>query len=124
VCRGCRRLSQEVVRWNGFSTDEKLVIIDRLGALIELVMAEKIERLEVDLLTSALRQFSIRYYPQHPPITWAYALIRNRADKRGERQGLEEYGVWLKPEYRSASLTSLLSEIEEALYEQSQTLNS
>jgi predicted Fe-S protein YdhL (DUF1289 family) len=120
ICRGCRRLSHEVVRWNGFSTDEKLKVIDRLGGLIEVVMAGKVDRVDLDLLESSLKHLSIRYYPQHPPITWVYGLMRTRAQKGEEVQDLEVYGVFFKPDYQSVSLLSLLSEVDEALYEKSQ----
>ncbi|NCX93995.1 MAG: DUF1289 domain-containing protein, partial [Gammaproteobacteria bacterium] len=35
VCRGCKRFADEVVEWNGFDSDRKRAILDRLARFTE-----------------------------------------------------------------------------------------
>jgi predicted Fe-S protein YdhL (DUF1289 family) len=122
VCRGCRRFSDEVVRWNGLSGDEKFSVLERLAKLIELVILDKIDRVDQDLLKSALSNFSVRYYPQHHCYTWVYSLMRARGEKLDEPGILESCGIFLKPSQKKVPIRELLETMDEELYGMSEVL--
>jgi predicted Fe-S protein YdhL (DUF1289 family) len=122
VCRGCRRFSDEIVRWNGLSQDEKLGVLDRLGKLVEVVIFDKIDRVDKDLLESALSRFSIRFYRQHHVYTWVYNLMRARGEKLDEPGALESCGVFMKPCHQRVPMRALLETMDEELYEMSEAL--
>jgi uncharacterized protein len=122
ICRGCRRFSDEVVRWNGLSSSEKSSVLDRLAQLIELVILDKVERVDQDLLLLALAEFSVRYYPQHHPYTWVYNLMRARGEKLDGPGILESCGIFMKPSQKDVPIRSLLETLDEELYTLSQNL--
>jgi predicted Fe-S protein YdhL (DUF1289 family) len=122
VCRGCRRFSDEVIRWNGLSLDEKSHVLDRLAKLVEVVILDKIDRVDQDLLKAALAEFSVRYYPQHHCYTWVYTLMRARGDKLDAPGALESCGIFLKPSQKNIPTRELLETLDEELYGMSEVL--
>ncbi len=124
ICRGCRRFSDEIVRWNGLSSEQKFSVLDRLSKLIEVVILDKIESVDEALLREALARFSIRYYPQHHPYTWVYHLMRDRGEKLDDPAVLESCGVFLKLSFKLIPIRGLLELMDEELYRMSEATRS
>jgi hypothetical protein len=111
-----------VIRWNGLSGDEKSSVLERLAKLVEIVILDKIDRVDQDLLKAALAEFSIRYYPQHHCYTWVYTLMRARGEKLDQPGALESCGVFLKPSQKRVPIRELLETLDEELYGMSEVL--
>src|SRR5437868_5427407 len=57
VCRGCFRSAQEVVDWNAYQQDQKLLILQRLNQNITEVISSKLHIFDSDLLKSKCQHY-------------------------------------------------------------------
>ncbi|MFO2466345.1 DUF1289 domain-containing protein [Pseudomonas sp. 15FMM2] len=113
VCRGCKRYHHEVIRWNGYSADEKQAVWLRLEQLLVQVMTSKLEVIDTLRLRQQLEARKIRFMPQQSPYCWAYQLIA-----RGARMisNLQAYGLALLPEFRERPLADLRDAIDREFF--------
>ena len=113
VCRGCKRFSQEIIAWNTFQQGERDNVYDRIDALIEKVMTDKVEVFDTDLLLDRLNKHSIRYRTDDKPLGWAFILLRDGADKI---KNIENFGVRVKAPYQGVLLLELIKQIDDEYY--------
>lgn len=104
TCRGCKRFHHEIVNWNLYSAEQKEAVWRRLDALLDQVMASKVEVFDPQRLRARLDELSMRYRPQRPETCLAYQLIA-----RGPRAvgSLEACGLRLKAPHQHQSLREL-----------------
>lgn len=87
VCRGCKRFHQEVVHWNLYSKEQKDAVWRRLDALLDRVVAAKLEVFDAALLRARLDLLAVRYRPEQPLGCLAYLLIARGARAVGSLGG-------------------------------------
>jgi predicted Fe-S protein YdhL (DUF1289 family) len=112
ICRGCKRNSQEVIDWNAYTSQTQEEIFQRLEARQQKVMADKVEIVDVSLLSSLLDSNQIRYRTVSDPLCWAFHLLRVRPNNL---MSLDTTGIEVKSPYAQYSLKALFTLIDEEL---------
>ncbi|NIE77121.1 DUF1289 domain-containing protein [Pantoea sp. Ap-967] len=113
VCRGCKRFDYEIIAWNGYSTDEKLLILRRLDTLLFEVMERMLEIFDVELLQKQLDFRGVRYISDQSPYAWCYQLLRLGASVIKDPS---RYGFCLKQEYEFYSLVEVRDVIDREFF--------
>lgn len=113
VCRGCKRYIHEIAGWNGYSEDEKGIVVDRLSALLNQVMKARINIVDVKKLQAGLNAYNVRYLPNADPYAWAFDLLKAGAS---QLENLEAFGCRIKHGFKSRSLVEIRDEIDEDFY--------
>ena len=96
VCRGCKRFSHEVIDWNAYTYEQKLIIADRLENFLAQVTHQQ-----------------ILFKPEQHPCCWLFDLLRAGAS---QIQDLSLYGVRLLPGSAHLSLPELRDQIDKDFY--------
>lgn len=109
VCRGCKRFSHEIVRWNGYSELEKTAVIDRLSSLLAQVVRERVDVFDVDLLVNTLNKQKIRYHTQADPYAWVFDLLVAGASQIDD---LVPFGCRIKGNNPHVNLQQLRDDID------------
>ena len=113
VCRGCKRFAHEVIHWNGYSQEQKLIIDQRLEQFLAQIVATKLRVNNPDLLQWHLDVQQITYPRHKSPYIWAYELLRAGASQLDH---LPDYGLELDAEFRDVDLTSLRQIIDREFF--------
>ena len=109
VCRGCMRFEHEVIRWNGYSLNERQCILDRIDSFLIQIIKNKIELVDFDKLNSKISSLKIPCNEAWPPHRLLYELLRLCASQIVEAQS---YGFRLTPEVAHLSLVEIKRDIE------------
>jgi len=117
VCRGCKRYAHEVIRWNGYSAEERQIVWGRLEQFRTTIVANWLEVIDEPLLKSQLEKHKIKFNPELNSLAWAYDLLRAGASQIEE---VESYGLRLLPHCRHLSLVSIQESIEKEYLELSE----
>ena len=112
VCRGCRRYSHEVDDWNRYTTEEKLAVYQRLNALSEQVIQNKVRITDQAILEKTLRLKGIRYNKHLSPYVWVYELLRAGASQLDD---LSVYGIQALGPYQNHPIKELKALIDTEL---------
>lgn len=114
VCRGCKRRFNEVIDWNGYNTEQKQEVYQRLDSHMQEIVGQYLTVENPALLKSALNQLSIRHRDDQHPLTWALFALMFGTKKIKD---LSEVGVSVFKDYTSLSLDELCITIDKHLYE-------
>lgn len=114
ICRGCKRYSQEIIRWNQFGASEKDIIWRRLEKLQKQVVKEKIHIRDFALFQHQLARHQIKYNPQLDPLCWVFSLLEQ---KKSTPKHISELGLQIRPPYQHFSLEQLFEALDGALYQ-------
>jgi len=117
ICRGCKRVFTEVIDWNHYDDTKKDFIFNRLATQIVIVMKDKIEITNKQLLIEQLIQHNIRYRQEQDPLCWAYHLLRVMNHKV---ETLMQAGFVIKLNYQHFTLRQLFTLIDMELLKLSQ----
>lgn len=110
VCRGCKRISQEIIDWNTYDGIQKKAVFDRLASLITEVMQYKIDVVDAALLRQQLDFLGIRYRDDQPPYCDVYYLLRAGASQIADPA---DFGFRVYAHYQEYSLPELFKLMEE-----------
>lgn len=113
VCRGCKRFSHEVIDWNAYTYEQKLIIADRLENFLAQVVQIHFEIIDADLLLEQVKHQQILFKPEQNPWCWLFDLLRAGAS---QIQDLSVYGVRLLPTSAHLSLPELRDQIDKDFY--------
>lgn len=114
VCRGCKRFSHEVIDWNAYSHEQRLVIAERLESFLSRVVRNHIEILDESMLVQQLERQRVRFKPEQNPYCWVFELLRAGASQiRSPR----DFGVQLKAPWQETPLTEVRDLIDREYYE-------
>lgn len=113
VCRGCKRFSHEVIDWNAYTYEQKLIIADRLENFLAQVVQIHFEIIDADLLLEQVKHQQILFKPEQNPWCWLFDLLRAGAS---QIQNLSVYGVRLLPGSAHLSLSELRDQIDKDFY--------
>ncbi len=113
VCRGCKRFAHEVIHWNGYSNEQKLLIERRLAEFLSRCVQNKLQVLDAALLESQLQAQQITYPAHRDPYCWAYCLLKAGAS---QIVSPEHYGLLIDAQYRDMPLEKLRLVIDEEYF--------
>lgn len=114
VCRGCKRLFNEVIDWNIYTVEQKQEVYSRLDQNMQTIVGQYLTVENPVLLKTALEQWSIRHRDDQHPLSWAlFALMF--ADRKIKQ--LSDVGVSVFSDYAKLSLEDLCNVIDKHLYE-------
>tara|TARA_A100001015_G_scaffold146759_1_gene162671 strand:- start:5396 stop:5854 length:459 start_codon:yes stop_codon:yes gene_type:complete len=126
ICRGCHRTFEEIIKWNNLSDNEKLEINQRLDNLQNRFTKKYLEIKDLDLLEKTLVNLkAIRFSyksddNQDNKLNLVYKLIKKNIHKINASR-LPELGVSIKEKYSNLSLNEILTKIDEAIYNHSES---
>jgi len=113
VCRGCKRFAHEVIDWNAYSHQQRVIIAQRLESFLAQIVKNFIEIENQTLLLQQIKHQQILFKEEQNPYCWVFDLLR-----AGARQitNLEAYGLSLQPRWRNASLKEIRDAIDQDFY--------
>ena len=117
VCRGCHRFAHEVVNWNGYPEEQRVVVFERLDSLLIQILDNKIQLVDIKLLNAKLTAANIAFRQQSDPHCWVYALLKKT---RGEGLDAADWGFRLRPAFTDIALPRFYEALEGELYRLSQ----
>ena len=112
VCRGCRRYSFEVIKWNSYDPQEKTAVLTRIERLIGQILENKFKILSETTLKSKLKRFNIPFDPTLSSYCWLHNLFKKNKDKI---ENLKDYGVSVKTEFAKVPLDQLIANVDTEL---------
>ncbi|HTF97341.1 MAG TPA: DUF1289 domain-containing protein [Cellvibrio sp.] len=113
VCRGCKRFAHEVIDWNSYSHDQKLLIAQRLESFLAKIVQNMIQIDDEKLLLTQIKHQQIQFKPEQNPYCWVFDLLRAGAR---QIQDLSAYGLSLQPAWQGVSLGIIRENIDKDFY--------
>jgi len=114
VCRGCKRFAQEVINWNGYTTDERRAVLNRLESLLVQTLKTKFDVFDSDRLLEQVRYQQIHFDESKSPYCWLFELLRSGAS---QIQQIEQYGVSVRDGFGQLPLTELKALVDQEYYD-------
>ena len=111
ICRGCKRYAFEVIRWNGYSAEEKEAVLARIEALTVQILQGKFDIVSEDDLAAALKHCKLPFNPALSPYSW----LHNYLKKGNLAISVQQLGVAVQPSYSHYSLEQLAELVDEEL---------
>ena len=112
VCRGCRRYSFEVIKWNSYDPQEKTAVLTRIERLIGQILENKFKILSETTLKSKLKKYNVPLAPTLSAYCWLHNLFKKNKDKI---ENLKDYGVSVKTEFSKVPLDQLIANVDTEL---------
>lgn len=113
VCRGCKRFAHEVIDWNSYSHEQKLLIAQRLENFLARIVQNMIQINDEKLLLTQIKHQQIQFKQEQNPYCWVFDLLRAGAS---QIQDLSAYGLALQPAWQDASLGVIRENIDKDYY--------
>ncbi|MEP5766539.1 MAG: DUF1289 domain-containing protein [Halieaceae bacterium] len=113
VCRGCKRFAHEVIHWNTYTEEQKLLIEQRLAEFLSQCTRNKLQVVDEVLLEQALQAQQIVYPAERDAYCWAYCLLK-AAGSQIKDPG--RFGLLVEAEYRDLPLSALRQIIDEEFF--------
>ncbi len=113
VCRGCKRFAHEVIHWNSYTNEQKLLIEGRLASFLSRCVQNKLQVVDASLLQAQLDSQQIGYPLNRDIYCWAYCLLRAGA---AQIDNPADYGLFIDAEFRAISLAKLRLIIDEEFF--------
>lgn len=113
VCRGCHRFSHEVVNWNSYPEEQRVLVFERLDSLLIQIIKNKLQLVDIKKLSEMLTSSKINFREQSDPHCWVYALL-----KKTGGEGIEPaaWGFRLLPAFAAMTLPRFYGVLDEELY--------
>lgn len=113
VCRGCKRFAHEVIDWNSYTPEQKLLIAQRLEKFLAQIVQNMIQINDEKLLLTQIKHQQIQFKQEQNPYCWVFDLLRAGAN---QIQDLSAYGLALQPAWQSVSLGVIRENIDKDYY--------
>lgn len=113
VCRGCKRFAHEVIEWNAYSHEQRLVIAQRLEGFLAMIVQNMIQIHDEKLLLAQIKHQQIGFKPEQNPYCWVFDLLRAGAS---QIEDLSHYGLSLQPAWKGTPLTLIRDNIDKDFY--------
>jgi uncharacterized protein len=113
VCRGCKRFGHEVIDWNAYSHEQRVIIAERLESFLAQVVENMIQVVDEKLLLTQIKHQQIQFKPEQKPACWVFDLLRAGASQIPD---LKTYGLALQPAWRDTPLTEIRDHIDQDFY--------
>jgi uncharacterized protein len=113
VCRGCKRFAHEVIDWNAYTHDQRVIIADRLENFLTQVVKLHFEIVDENLLLEQIKHQQILFKPEQNPYCWLFDLLRAGAS---QIENLDLFGVRRLPDTANLSLAEIRDHIDKDFY--------
>ncbi|MFT6388941.1 MAG: putative Fe-S protein YdhL (DUF1289 family) [Cellvibrionaceae bacterium] len=113
VCRGCKRFAHEVIDWNGYSQEQRQLVVDRLDDFLQKIVGNIIDIFDEKKLLKQMQYQQIQFNEQLSSSRWVYELLRIGAS---QILNTEDFGFRLKPEWTRYSLEQIKQFLEQDFY--------
>lgn len=113
VCRGCKRFAHEVIDWNAYTHEQRLLIAQRLEAFLSQIVQNKILIVDESLLLAQIEHQQIQFKKEQNPYCWVFDLLRAGAS---QIQDVTTYGLAMQPGWSELPLTSIRESIDKDFY--------
>jgi len=113
VCRGCKRFSHEVIDWNAYSYEQRLIIASRLENFLTQVVQLHFHIVDEKLLLEQIKHQQILFKAEQSAYCWLFDLLRAGAS---QIQDLSVFGVSLLPPSSHLSLSEIRDQIDKDFY--------
>ena len=113
VCRGCKRFAHEVIDWNAYSHEQRLIIAQRLETYLTQVVRNMVEVVDEKLLLEQVKHQQILFKEEQNPYCWVFDLLRAGASQISD---VSVYGLRLQPQWRDTPLTQIRDNIDRDFY--------
>jgi len=113
VCRGCKRFAHEVIHWNSYNDEQKLLIEQRLASFLSQCTQSKLQVVDADLLEQRLQSQQLSYPENRDVYCWAYCLLKAGASQIDDPAA---YGLMIDAQYREVALSDLRQLIDDEYY--------
>jgi predicted Fe-S protein YdhL (DUF1289 family) len=113
VCRGCKRFAHEVIHWNSYTEEQKLLIEGRLAEFLSRCVRNRLQVLDEQLLRTQLDAQQIRYPAHRDEYCQAYCLLQAGASQISDPA---DFGLMIDAQYRDLSLRELRRGIDDEYF--------
>ena len=113
VCRGCKRFTHEVIGWNAYTHEQRLIIAQRLENFLTQVVQNMIEVVDEKILLEQIKHQQIQFKKEQNPYCWVFDLLRAGASQITD---MDVYGLKLLPAWRNTPLTEIRDNIDRDFY--------
>ncbi|MBU3070014.1 DUF1289 domain-containing protein [Aestuariicella sp. G3-2] len=113
VCRGCKRYAHEVVNWNAYSNEQRLLIAERLEGFLAQVVGNKLRITDQAQLLAAIKHQQVQFNEDLDPYCWVFSLLKAGASQIHD---LSVYGLAYQPGWQGVSLVDIKTAIDQDYY--------
>jgi predicted Fe-S protein YdhL (DUF1289 family) len=113
VCRGCKRFAHEVIYWNSYDDEQKMLIEKRLEDFLSRCVRNKLQVTDGELLQRELDTRGIAYPEHRNSYCRAYCLLKAAASQIADPA---EFGLMIDTDYRDLPLQELRLAIDEEFF--------
>jgi len=113
VCRGCKRFAHEVIDWNGYTQEQRQLVVDRLDQFLQKIVGNIIEIFDEKQLLDQMQYQQIHFNEQLSSSRWVYELLRNGAS---QISNTKDFGFRLKPQWQRYSLEQVKQFLEQDFF--------
>jgi predicted Fe-S protein YdhL (DUF1289 family) len=113
VCRGCKRFAHEVIDWNGYTEEQRRIVVERLDEFLNKVVSNMIDIFDEQRLLEQMQYQQIKFDTNLSSSRWVYELLRNGAT---QIKTTEEFGFRVKPDWQRFSLEQIKQFLEQDFY--------
>ena len=111
VCRGCKRFVHEVIDWNSYDSDQKLLVKERLRILGSQVLSSKIVVQDKALFFDSLEKASVDL-----KLNQTEQVLEFLRKASSQIDSLEDHGLKALPEYRQHTAKELKELIDAEIH--------
>lgn len=111
VCRGCKRFVHEVIDWNIYDDEQKLLVKKRLADLSEQVLSGKIKVVDEIKFLGTIQKVELD--PEQNQVILILELLRKAAK---QIRDFSEHGLQVFPEYQQYSANELKELIDSEIH--------
>jgi len=113
VCRGCKRFAHEVIDWNGYTQEQRQLVVDRLDDFLQKIVGNIIDIFDEKQLLKQMQYQQIHFDEQLSSSRWVYELLRNGAS---QITSTEDFGFRLNAGWQLYSLEQVKQFLEQDFY--------
>ncbi len=111
VCRGCKRFVHEVIDWNIYSIEQKLLVKQRLAELSAQVLQGKLVVFDKNLFEGLLTKVEVDLEQ-----TQSMQIIEVLRKAAKQIENLADFGIQVLPEYQQYSVNELKELIDAEIH--------
>jgi predicted Fe-S protein YdhL (DUF1289 family) len=113
VCRGCKRFAHEVINWNGYTEEQRQLVVTRLDGFLVTIVTNKIDIFDEQKLREQLEYQQVNFDKTLSPSRWVYELLRAGA---AQIEDTESYGFRLKADWQRFYLDEIKQFLDQDLF--------
>lgn len=113
VCRGCKRFAHEVIDWNGYTEEQRRLVVNRLDGFLQQVVANMIDIFDEKKLSSQMQYQQIKFDQDLSSSRWVYELLRRSSSHIKQT---EDFGFMVKEKWQRYNLEQIKQFLEQDFF--------